>query len=145
MAWYIGRRNDQSTVYSLLLSRYFKDIYEASGFPTAAAKYGQWFTHDGTPRALIYARDQSKAVDLDSVIKLMRWVSAEGKLMRWVGVCRGSSWGGCASAEGRLMRWVCVCRGAHEVGVRLPRGSWGECASAEGLSKLMRWVCVCRG
>ena len=68
----------------LPMLRYFPDIYEASGFSSAAAKYGKWFTHDGSPRALIYARDQSKAVDMDSVIKLMRWVHVyRGSCGRW--------------------------------------------------------------
>jgi len=36
-------------------------------------KYGSFFTHDGTPRAKIFARDQGKVEDLESMMKLMRY------------------------------------------------------------------------
>jgi hypothetical protein len=52
---------------------YFPDIYEQSGFPEMAQKYGPFFTHDGSPRGRIFARDVAKAVDKDSVIHLMRY------------------------------------------------------------------------
>lgn len=36
-------------------------------------KYGDWFTYDRTPRALIFKRDNGKVVDINSMIKLMRY------------------------------------------------------------------------
>jgi hypothetical protein len=36
---------------------YFKDIFEMSGSPANVAKFGDWFTYDKTPRALIFKRD----------------------------------------------------------------------------------------
>ena len=37
-------------------------------------KYGPWFDYDLHPRAQIFKRDQSKVVDLPSMMKLMRLV-----------------------------------------------------------------------
>lgn len=52
---------------------YFKDIYNLSGSQESADKYGDWFTYDRTPRALIFKRDHRKVVDVNSMIKLMRY------------------------------------------------------------------------
>lgn len=37
-------------------------------------KYGDWFTYDKNPRAQIFRRNQTLVHDLDSMIRLMRWV-----------------------------------------------------------------------
>ena len=37
-------------------------------------KYGSWFDYNLAPRAQIFKRDQSKVVDLASMMKLMRLV-----------------------------------------------------------------------
>lgn len=52
--------------------RYFDDIFEKSGFSKLADQYGSFFTHAGSPRAKMFARDQSKVTDIDSLIHLMR-------------------------------------------------------------------------
>lgn len=36
---------------------YYKDIFNMSGSPANVAKFGDWFTYDKTPRALIFKRD----------------------------------------------------------------------------------------
>ena len=36
---------------------YFHDIFNLSGSPANVAKFGDWFTYDKTPRALIFKRD----------------------------------------------------------------------------------------
>lgn len=54
-------------------SPYFPDIFNASGVPELVAKYGDWFTYDKTPRALIFKRDHSNVKDLDTLMKLMRY------------------------------------------------------------------------
>jgi len=51
---------------------FFKEVFNLSGAPERVAKYGDWFTYEKTPRALIFKRDQSKVVDMASMIKLMR-------------------------------------------------------------------------
>ncbi|KAF8357984.1 hypothetical protein PRIPAC_92979 [Pristionchus pacificus] len=51
---------------------YFPDIYEDSQTAALADKYGDWFTYDKTPRALIFARDEKSVVDVDSMRRLMR-------------------------------------------------------------------------
>ena len=56
----------------LSVSRYFPDIFNASGGQANVKKYGDWFTYDKTPRALIFKRDHVKVKDLDSMTKLMR-------------------------------------------------------------------------
>lgn len=52
-------------------SPYFESIFNLSGVPSLVDQYGDWFTYDKTPRALIFKRDQSKVVDMDSMIKLV--------------------------------------------------------------------------
>lgn len=52
---------------------YFPSIFNLSGAPDMVEKYGDWFSYDKTPRALIFARDQSTVTDLDSMMKLMRY------------------------------------------------------------------------
>lgn len=52
---------------------YFPKIYNDSGMQDLVKKYGDFFTHDKNPRARIFARDNKKVEDLDSLIKLMRY------------------------------------------------------------------------
>jgi len=52
---------------------YFPFIYNMSGSAAAAAKHGDWFSYNKTPRALIFKRDHHRVLDLDSMIKLMRY------------------------------------------------------------------------
>ncbi|KAF8794204.1 putative phospholipase B-like 2 [Argiope bruennichi] len=52
---------------------YFKDIFHLSGAQAKVDKYGNFFTHDKAPRALIFRRDHSKVEDIPSMIKLMRY------------------------------------------------------------------------
>jgi len=54
-------------------SPYFKQVYEASGYPKMAQKYGDFFTYESTPRAKIFARDQGNVEDIDSMMQLMRY------------------------------------------------------------------------
>ena len=39
-----------------------------------AEKYGDWFTHSGSPRAKIFARNHTSVVDMESLVKLMRYI-----------------------------------------------------------------------
>ena len=54
-------------------SPYFTSIFNLSGCPSLVEKYGDWFSYENTPRALIFKRDQSTVTDLDSMMKLMRY------------------------------------------------------------------------
>jgi hypothetical protein len=54
-------------------SPYFKEIFEASGTPKMVKKFGDFFTYESTPRAKIFAREQGKVEDMDSMMKLMRY------------------------------------------------------------------------
>nr|CAH0106100.1 unnamed protein product [Daphnia galeata] len=54
-------------------SPYFTTIFNLSGVPALVEQYGDWFTYDKTPRALIFNRDQSKVTDMDSMIRMMRY------------------------------------------------------------------------
>ncbi|ESO04980.1 hypothetical protein HELRODRAFT_185539 [Helobdella robusta] len=54
-------------------SPYFKEIFNASGCQENVKKYGDWFTYEKTPRALIFKRDHSKVVDMNSMMRLMRY------------------------------------------------------------------------
>ncbi|KAH7964880.1 hypothetical protein HPB49_002205 [Dermacentor silvarum] len=48
-------------------------IFNMSGSQKQVEKFGDWFTYDRTPRALIFKRDHGKVQDMDSMIKLMRY------------------------------------------------------------------------
>lgn len=52
---------------------YFPDIFKMSGAPKMVKKYGNWFSYDKTPRALIFKRDQGKIHDVNSMTKMMRY------------------------------------------------------------------------
>ncbi|GFR04137.1 putative phospholipase B-like 2 [Trichonephila clavata] len=52
---------------------YFKDIFNMSGGQINAEKYGDWFTYERNPRALIFRRDQGKVQDISTMTKLMRY------------------------------------------------------------------------
>ena len=54
-------------------SPYFLNIYNISGAPALVEKYGDWFTYDKTPRALIFKRDHDKVKDLKTMERLMRY------------------------------------------------------------------------
>jgi len=63
----------QQTYWPSYNSPYFESIYNLSGVPAMVEQYGDWFTYDKTPRALIFRRDQSQVQDLTSMIALMRY------------------------------------------------------------------------
>ena len=44
-----------------------------SGNIPLVKKYGDWFTYDKNPRALIFKRDHSSVKDTDTMTKLMRY------------------------------------------------------------------------
>ena len=50
---------------------FFPSIFNLSGAPAMVEKYGDWFSYDNTPRALIFKRDQSTVTDMDSMIRLV--------------------------------------------------------------------------
>ena len=46
--------------YMMNSSRFYPEIFEHSGAPKMVDTYGNWFTHDKTPRAKIFKRDHEK-------------------------------------------------------------------------------------
>jgi hypothetical protein len=52
---------------------YFDDIFQLSGASKMQSKFGDYYSHDSCPRAKIFARDQSKVHDIDSMMQLMRY------------------------------------------------------------------------
>jgi hypothetical protein len=56
-----------------LLSRYYPEIFNASGCNELVEKFGPWFSLDQSPRAQIFRRNQTAITDLDSMVRLMRW------------------------------------------------------------------------
>lgn len=61
-------------VAALLSRRSFETGFNASGLQALVAQYGDWFSYDKNPRAQIFQRNQSLVWDVDSMIRLMRWV-----------------------------------------------------------------------
>ena len=57
----------------------------ASGLPALVARYGPWFSYDGSPRAQIFRRNHSLVHDLDSMMRLMRCEGATGSPELWGG------------------------------------------------------------
>jgi len=55
----------------------FPEVFNASGQPAFVDEYGDWFSYDESPRALIFARDHGSVTDLGSMIKLMRYNNYE--------------------------------------------------------------------
>ncbi|XP_045390713.1 putative phospholipase B-like 2 [Lemur catta] len=51
----------------------FETVFNASGLQDLVAKYGDWFSYDGSPRAQIFRRNQSLVQDIDSMVRLMRY------------------------------------------------------------------------
>lgn len=58
----------------IYICRYYPEIFNKSGCWDNVRKFGDWFTYDKAPRALIFKRDQSSIVDLQSMQKVMRFV-----------------------------------------------------------------------
>lgn len=48
-------------------------MFQLSGAPLNVQKYGDWFTYDKHPRALIFKRDQRKVTGMDAMVGLMRY------------------------------------------------------------------------
>lgn len=61
---------------ALTPGRSFESVFNASGLPGLVAQYGDWFSYDRSPRAQIFRRDQSLVHDVDSMIRLIRWVGS---------------------------------------------------------------------
>ncbi|ETN71256.1 lysophospholipase [Necator americanus] len=51
---------------------YFPKIFEWSESGRMVKKYGDWFSYEKTPRALIFRRDHDDVTDMNSMIRLMR-------------------------------------------------------------------------
>ncbi|KAL7642454.1 UNVERIFIED_CONTAM: hypothetical protein RMT77_007015 [Armadillidium vulgare] len=51
----------------------FPKIFALSGGPALVAKYGDWFSYEKSPRALIFARNSTLIHDMDSMIGVMRY------------------------------------------------------------------------
>jgi len=48
-------------------------IFNITGMPALVQQYGPWFSHDGTARALIFAREQAKVTTLGDFQRMMRF------------------------------------------------------------------------
>jgi len=52
---------------------FFETIFNMSGDYKLMKQYGDWFSYERTPRARIFQRDAPGVVDIESMIKLMRY------------------------------------------------------------------------
>lgn len=50
------------------------DVFNASGCNELVEKFGPWFSLDHNPRAQIFRRNQTAVTDVDSMVRLMRFV-----------------------------------------------------------------------
>ena len=56
---------------------YYPEVFNQSGGWDNVKKYGDWFTYDKTPRALIFHRDHASVKDIKSMIHLMRYCTIQ--------------------------------------------------------------------
>ncbi|XP_020631773.1 putative phospholipase B-like 2 [Orbicella faveolata] len=52
---------------------YFPYIFNISGARARYEKFGSWFSYEGAPRAQMFKRDHGKVVDMESMMRLMRY------------------------------------------------------------------------
>ena len=51
---------------------FFEEVYTSGGYPELRQRYGNYFSHDLCSRAQIFRRDHKNAIDLKSLMRLMR-------------------------------------------------------------------------
>jgi hypothetical protein len=66
---------------------FYPEIFELSGAQEKVDKYGDWFTHDKTPRSKIIDRDHGKIKDLESFMSFMRYNDFENDPLAKVSGC----------------------------------------------------------
>ncbi|XP_066989802.1 LOW QUALITY PROTEIN: putative phospholipase B-like 2 [Macrobrachium rosenbergii] len=52
---------------------FYENVFNLSGCIPLVESYGDWFTYNKHPRALIFARDHTRVTDMDSMYSLMRY------------------------------------------------------------------------
>lgn len=63
----------QNSYWSSYNVAYYPYVYNISGTYDAYLKYGDIFSYDKTARAMIFRRDQSKVVDMTTMMSIMRY------------------------------------------------------------------------
>lgn len=76
------RKRNGDNLLNLFHCRFYKEIYDASGWEESVKRFGDWFTYDRHPRANIFRRDHVKVKDIDSMMKLMRLAECEGLVFK---------------------------------------------------------------
>jgi len=69
MTWFL-QQNQHWPSYN---GAYFPQIFNISGQWDLVKQYGDWYTYDKTPRALLFKRDQYNAIDAESLRRLLRY------------------------------------------------------------------------
>jgi hypothetical protein len=52
---------------------YYPDVYNMSGLWPLQEKFGDWFSYDKTPRAVIFRREADSVDSIANMVKLMRY------------------------------------------------------------------------
>lgn len=52
---------------------FYPEIFNLSGIPALVKRFGDWFSYDQTPRALIFKRDHKSVKGIPSMMRLMRY------------------------------------------------------------------------
>ncbi|RXM99252.1 Phospholipase B-like protein B, partial [Acipenser ruthenus] len=69
-----GKTDTKENLFTVLEQiPYFEPIFNASGGPQLVQQYGDWFSFDLNPRAQIFHRNHSQVIDMESMIRLMRY------------------------------------------------------------------------
>ncbi|XP_068213590.1 putative phospholipase B-like 2 [Palaemon carinicauda] len=63
----------QQTYFGSYNIAFYENIFNLSGCVPLVESYGDWFTYDKHPRALMFERDHVRVTDMDSMYKLMRY------------------------------------------------------------------------
>lgn len=64
--------------------RFFPYIYNLSGVEAAKEKFGDWFDYNLNPRSQIFKRDHNNVVDMQTLVKLMRFVQIVRCFFLWL-------------------------------------------------------------
>ncbi|KAH7933636.1 hypothetical protein HPB49_014560 [Dermacentor silvarum] len=69
------------------MRRFFPTIFNASGMASLAAEYGDWFTYDRCPRALMFKRGFKDPSDIERVLDFVRYNNYENDPLAVCAAC----------------------------------------------------------
>eukprot|EP00301_Raphidiophrys_heterophryoidea_P026697 c9280_g1_i1.p1 GENE.c9280_g1_i1~~c9280_g1_i1.p1 ORF type:complete len:582 (+),score=118.61 c9280_g1_i1:45-1790(+) len=78
---------------------FYRQVYEASGYPAMVEQAGNFFTYELTPRAQIFRRDQGSVTDIASLKRLLRSNNFQTDPYSFDGQIQNPRWAICARGD----------------------------------------------